>query len=444
MNRPVVLGLLALVLLVGARAHSDEADPVMPAGDTNEAPADQTAEDSTGAVDQEDESADDQEKDKFKLFLDPALYADEKVGREGQLNRFRIETEHTTFAFGGAVWVNYSNQNWKSPDQGKKRGLNFDNVRLAFDGSYGEHLVFSAQYRIYSYTQALHHAWFGYQWGENNQIELGITQVPFGLLPFASGSFWFGLGYYVGMEDDYDAGIKWHHNKGPWDFNLAFFLNGEYNDATNLDRYSVDVVRVGDEQNEEINQFNGRVAYTFGEGTDNLSEFGISGEIGQLDNLITTETGSHWQAAVHYKGNYGDWTPEVQVARYVYEPENPPGVDDRLVLMGNLGSTRYVAAKGTVVNLNLRRYWEVSWGPFKKFNAYINYSHQFKDVSSFEDSQLVDPGCVFQAGPFWIWVDFLFGKNAWYLNDSLEDSGPGPGGTNKWEYRFNLNFEWYF
>ena len=39
----------------------------------------------------------------------------------------------TTLTFGGAVWVNYAYQNWISPDQGRKRGLRFDNVRLSFD-----------------------------------------------------------------------------------------------------------------------------------------------------------------------------------------------------------------------------------------------------------------------------------------------------------------------
>jgi hypothetical protein len=47
-------------------------------------------------------------------------------------------------------------------------------------------------------------------------------------------------------------------------------------------------------------------------------------------------------------------------------------------------------------------------------------------------------------GPFWIWIDFILGKNAWYLNDSEENSGFGAGGTDKWEQRFNMNFEWYF
>ncbi|MCK4676679.1 MAG: hypothetical protein KAT48_00985, partial [Bacteroidales bacterium] len=31
----------------------------------------------------------------------------------------------TTFKFGGAVWINYANQEWVSPDEGRKRGLRF-------------------------------------------------------------------------------------------------------------------------------------------------------------------------------------------------------------------------------------------------------------------------------------------------------------------------------
>jgi hypothetical protein len=115
-----------------------------------------------------------------------------------------------------------------------------------------------------------------------------------------------------------------------------------------------------------------------------------------------------------------------------------------VVLLGNLTSTRHVAAKGTLVNANLRHFWDVAWGPVQGFNAYYNYSHLFKDEAEFKDSQLHNPGCVFEAGPFWVWVDFLIGKNAWYLNDSPEMSGMGPGGTDEWEYRFNLSLEWYF
>lgn len=375
-----------------------------------------------------------------------SAWAQEQVSEEPEDSSgpLTVKTNETTLTFGGAVWINWAFQDWKSPDEGRERDLRFDNLRLALDGSYGEQLLFSAQYRFYSYTRAIHHAWFGYRPNENNQIELGVTQVPFGLLPFATHSFWFGLGYYLGLEDDYDAGIKWHRDKGPWDLHLAFFQNEELGDATNLDRFSTDVVRVDDQQNEEVNQGNLRLAYTVGKGTDSSSEFALSGQYGVLDNRNTVRSGDRWAAAAHYKGWYGDWNPEVQVALYEYSPENPEDVDDRLILLGNLTSTRLVAAEGTLVNLNLRRFFEVDWGPFEKFNAYVNYSHLFKDEDAFLDSQLFDAGCVFEAGPFWIWVDFLLGRNAWYLNDSPENSGMGPGGTDDWEFRLNVNFEWFF
>ena len=51
---------------------------------------------------------------------------------------------------------------------------------------------------------------------------------------------------------------------------------------------------------------------------------------------------------------------------------------------------------------------------------------------------------ISSLGPFWIWMDYILGKNAWYLNDSEENSGFEPGGTDEWERRLNVNFEWYF
>lgn len=229
-----------------------------------------------------------------------------------------------------------------------------------------------------------------------------------------------------------------------WETHLAFFTNEEYGDATKLDRYSTDLVRDGEQQNEESGQFNARFAYVFGEGTAASSEFGVSGEYGRIDNLTTERSGDRWQAAVHYRGRYGAWNPEVQVARYEYDPANPPGVDDRLVLFGNLTAKRLVAAEGTLVNLNLRRFFEVNGELLDRFNIYLNYSHQFKDVDEFEDSQLINPGARFEFGPFWVWVDLLYGKNVHYLNDSETNSGPGPGATDEFEYRGNVSFEWYF
>ena len=345
---------------------------------------------------------------------------------------------------GGAVWINFAYQDWVGDDDGRKDDLRFDNLRLAIDSTYGNFLM-SAQYRFYSWSRALHHMWMGYQFNEDNQIKLGVTQVPFGILPFGSHNFWFMIPYYVGLEDDYDAGIKWRYGfADDWTLDLAFYLNEEYGDATDLDRYSVDVVRVGDQQNDERNQINLRLVYDWEHTEKSHTELGVSGRYGDLDNRTTKKTGDYWAAAVHADVFLGPWNLMLEGIRYEYNPENPVGVSDDLMLMGNLGSTRLVAAKADIFVANIAYDFGAVWGPIERLNVYNNWSYMRKDESSFRNSYINDTGCLVAMGPFWIWIDFILGKNAWYLNDSETNSGFGPGGTDDWEKRFNVNFEWYF
>lgn len=362
---------------------------------------------------------------------------DEAAGLEAE------EQAEPNLKIGGALWVNYARQDWLGNNQGK-RGLRFDNLRLSIDGDYDTFLM-SAQYRWYNYSEAIHHAWFGYQFEDDNRVELGITQVPFGLLPFGSHNFWFMIPYFVGLEDDYDAGVKWHNaTLGNWTLDLGFFINEEYGDATNLKRYSVDVVRAGDQQNEERNQFNARLAYDWKHQNQSHTELGLSGRYGDLDNRTTSRTGDYWATAVHVNSFLGPWNLMLEGIRYAYNPENPVGVSNDLVLMGNLGSQRLVAAKADIYVANIAYdFGAVGW-KINRLNCYNNYSYMDKAVDSFLDSQINDTGCLVTMGPFWIWIDYILGKNAWYLNDSEANSGFGAGGTDEWEQRFNMNFEWYF
>src|SRR5690625_8049126 len=71
-------------------------------------------------------------------------------------------------------------------------------------------------------------------------------------------------------------GIKYQREDGPWQWQLAFYKNEELNNSTSAERYSFDLVRSGDQQNEETNQFNGRGAFTFGLGTGCETETGAS------------------------------------------------------------------------------------------------------------------------------------------------------------------------
>ncbi|MDJ0905287.1 MAG: hypothetical protein QNI96_04650 [Woeseiaceae bacterium] len=360
----------------------------------------------------------------------------------------------TEFNLGGAVWLRGALSYWVQEEDANRKGFYADQVRLSMSGTHGKdgsdpgdgYLKFSAQIRFWQYQRVIHHMWLGYQFNDRHDLQVGVTQAPFGILPATSNSFWYSMGYYHGIEDDRDAGIKYRYQNEGLDVHLAWFFNDEYNDSTALNRFAPDLVTDGDQQNDEENQANVRVAYTFGEGTQNSSEIGASLQYGEMPNRTTGRTGDRWQAAVHYVGNYDGWNPKLQVARYEYDPENPAGVDDRLVLMGFFSDQRLVAAEATAVSASLRRLWDVNWGPFTDFNAYLDYSAIYKEEDEFADTELINPGMMGQAGPVFVWLDFLWAKNGWWFNDSQANSGPGLGSVNpdKWEFRANLSLQWYF
>ena len=119
-----------------------------------------------------------------------------------------------------------------------------------------------------------------------------------------------------------------------------------------MERYSYDVVIVdeqdfpdlGNQNNEETNQFNVRIAYAIDHGDFGKTELGVSGQWGQLYNDITDDNGDHWAAAVHLSGFYGPFNLMLEAARYEYDPENPPGTSNDTIVMGAFADAFPVAA----------------------------------------------------------------------------------------------------
>jgi hypothetical protein len=288
--------------------------------------------------------------------------------------------------------------------------------------------------------------WVGVDINEHNELRYGITQSPFGAMPSISSSFWYSLNYYHGIEGDHDAGLYYAFKKRGFDVQFAYFRNEEYNDPSATNRWAPDLVIHEDQQNFERNQFNLRLAYTFGYDTDYSSEFGLSGEIGKIKNQLVEDDGNRWAAAVHYVGYYNNWNFYAQGSRYVYNPNNPDGVDENTVLMGFFSDRRLVAAEATTLVTGIRRFWDIDWWLFDRINAYLEYSAVIKDEQEFNDSQLINPGLVFEAGPFYLWFDLLAARNAWWFNDSTTNSGPAEGSANPndWEFRYNFSMQWYF
>src|SRR5699024_10653721 len=117
------------------------------------------------------------------------------------------EKKSSEIHVGGAVRFQYKYEDYSKPTKRQDRVFEMDTIRLNFDGSIGDVLL-SAEYRHYDYMDVVHHAWVGYDFTDSLQGQVGVNQVPFGILPFNSHSFFFSSNYYVGLEDDNDFGVK--------------------------------------------------------------------------------------------------------------------------------------------------------------------------------------------------------------------------------------------
>jgi len=342
--------------------------------------------------------------------------------------------------FGGAVRLNYA---WRDYDtQNKDRGGDFEMelFRINVNGTIGD-VMLDAEWRRYNGFQAIHHAWLGYQFDEDMHVEVGITQVPFGILPFASHSFWFSGAYYLGFEDDYDTGIKLVQKAGDWNFQYAFFKNPEYSNDSRADRYSFDLVTGGDQQNSETNQLNFRATRTMSHSEDSSTEFGLSLEAGQMYNRATQDNGDRWAVGAHVNGNYGKWNVQLTGIGYEYNPDNPAGVSDDFVQYGSFAFPFLAAAKGSIWSANVARSFDVDWGPVTGMTCYNDFSYIDADVDNSAESVQNVTGCMLVAGALYTYVDWIAGKNMWFAGGNgvgLESS------AGEWNSRLNVNFGYYF
>ena len=115
-----------------------------------------------------------------------------------------VTAEEDNFNLGGHVRVNYGHRDWQAP--AIRDGLEFESIKLTVDGKFDD-FSYKADYRWYENTDfdTVRYADLTWHYDEYLDVTGGITKVPFGLLPFASNSFWFSANYYIGFEDDYEV-----------------------------------------------------------------------------------------------------------------------------------------------------------------------------------------------------------------------------------------------
>jgi hypothetical protein len=304
--------------------------------------------------------------------------------------------------------------------------------------------------RYFTFMFILRQGWIQYAW-KDNSIAIGHLNVPWGRHLFSSSSWWFTLGWYSTVEDDYDYGVRYTKDTERYRLDVGYYFRDQIGFGGDANRWDSDITPFGEQQNREVSSAAVRGVYKLGHREGMRSEFGAVVQAGLLPNVATNELGYRWLAQLMYNGSYKGWKPVVQATRHEFRPKNPAEidgvpVDSRVVRISQFGGFRDVAAKYWLCNFNLAR--EI---PFtrKYFNAlvpYVEYSLFLKDEAAFPDSHLITAGLQIHLGPIWIWLDLLTGKNATYLNDSLANSALA-GGSNRsgrWEHQTNLQIQYYF
>lgn len=367
----------------------------------------------------------------------------------------------------GAVRFTYLVKSWDGETANRKRAgdIIFDTLQLGADGSYGP-LSVSGAYRFYQGYHMLHHGYLGYALSDTAQIDVGLTQVPFGVLPFASHNWFFNLPYYLGLEDDYDLGVRGTFQIGDIDLRVGFYKNSEGTYTGNsLDsaRYSYDVVQApmdelayagatSDHTNTETNQLNVRAAYNLEHGDLGKTELGVSGRVGGLHNAAKNAYGYHWAAGAHANGTYGPLNVHLQGIAYRFEPNNPAEERDDVIVMGAYDAPYYVAAAGYLLSANVDYTLPFKTDLISSVSIHENYSVLLKDDDDFRTTHQNALGALVVIGPIYTYIDLVSGRNHPWLGpgggyggglaEGRFNEDGSPDGT--WHTRFNVNVGYYF
>jgi hypothetical protein len=353
---------------------------------------------------------------------------------------------------GGALRFNYNLSSWKDGQKERGGDFGYDVFRLNAKAKY-KGIKMNAEYRLYSEGFGggmLKQGWVGYDFNPKNNIQIGLTQVPFGITQYNSHNWFFSINYYVGLEDDHDMGIKYTHSDEKWEYALAFFKNAEElrfgsNSDVSDSRYSYDVGSSSDgtNRNKEVNQFNAKVIRKFATGSTK-HKIGVSAQQGGIYNLDTENTGDQYSLAAHYELAAGNFDLKAQISKYKYNTENPVGVANDVIAMTAYGFPYMVASEATTYTLGAAYSVPVEWGPVSNLQFYNDFGLVDKAADNFEDSLMNVTGVLVSAGNVYTYIDFAAGKNQPWLGS--EWTGALAKGTTDvdWEMRFNINIGYYF
>jgi len=108
----------------------------------------------------------------------------------------KVDRDTSYLQIGGALRFNYINTRYESGSAPlgtpSRHEFTMDTWRLNVNAE-AKGVLLSFEYRFYPTfnTHFMHQGWIGYKISNHTQVQVGISQVPFGNLKYASHSWWF-------------------------------------------------------------------------------------------------------------------------------------------------------------------------------------------------------------------------------------------------------------
>ncbi|WP_285019106.1 hypothetical protein [Novosphingobium sp. fls2-241-R2A-195] len=379
------------------------------------------------------------------------------------------ESKPSGLKLGGAIRGRYDLRfNSAGADGGRRTSSNLSFDTLILKADYDSETFFgAAQYRFYggsflygkdygyhNYPGEISfpvYAYAGAKLGKHDKVAVGVQPVPFDD-QFWGSAFLNSMGFVIGLEEVYNAGITYAHEEDAFNVTAGFFPTtapNAFGISDDAARYSVNIVK-GDRsnplasRNAERNMIVGRAEYKLASSdTGSLSVMG-SGWYSTIHNFDTNEDGWRRAFAVSLKGTQGPWHAKLLAARQDMSLRNPG--NDRTVTVGNYDAPFNIAADGTLLFGEVGRKIDTGSLPFS-VQLFANYAYFAKADSGFRDTQRLNLGAFWTdkaTGRIRIWSEFLLGRSDPFVGAGQYTLGAAEGGDGRTKASFLTICGYYF
>ncbi|TCU57813.1 hypothetical protein EDF58_10450 [Novosphingobium sp. PhB57] len=370
---------------------------------------------------------------------------------------------------GGAIRGRYDLRFNNVGSDGQRRtssNLSFDTLILKAD--YDSPTFFgAAQYRfyggsfLYGKASGYHnypgeisfpvYAYAGAKLSKQDKVAVGIQPVPFDD-QFWGSAFLNSMGFVIGLEEVYNAGITYTHEEPAFKIEAGFFPTtapNAFGISEDAARYSVNIVK-GDpanplaSRNAERNMMVGHAQYRLSSSA--TGEVSVSGSawLSTVHNFDTDRDGWRRAFAVSVKAIEGPWHAKLLAARQDMSLRNPGS--EQTVTVGNFDAPFNIAADGTLLFGEVGRKVETGGFPFS-LQVFANYAYFAKARAEFKDSQRLDLGAYWAdkaTGRIRIWSELLVGRNDPFIGAGQYATGAAQGGDDHLKVSFLAVFGYYF